>query len=991
VNPGNYDDYRRLLTRLNQSGTIPRKIVHLWGVTSGGKDNINSLEESQNRGFYSLLFLTRAIVSQNGNDEFEITVVTDNIQKVTGDEIISPEKSTVLGPVFVIPQEHPNIACRSIDISISDLTTDREMEHLTRWIAPDLSDVSPGKITAYRNGRKWKPSVEHIPLDNDSNKWALKEKGVYLITGGPGGVGYALAGEFAKACSARLLFVGRTQLPGREEWDNWLSSHDERDTVSQKIKRLRALEKIGSDVLYFSADVSDAEAMKNVIALAENRFGEINGIVHAAGGTKGESIGVIRNLDRAKCGHQFRAKIDGLMVLDRLFGRRELDFVLLISSMSSFLGGWEYTAYTAANLFMDRFVLETGKWISVNLDPVNLDGDKNPDTSLTIAETIQIFKCILANIEKGQILVSIQELQTRIEKASRPLNADKANRSRTDDFFPRPHLTTPYLPPTDEIESGLVEICRELFGYDRVGIMDNFFELGGNSLTLMQFIDEIQEKFKVRLHVQDIFEKEHIRELSKFIREAEKETHSAIEPVEQKEYYPLSSAQERLYAIQQLEEEFTGYNVPWPFRLRGFIDKKKLEDVFRKIIRRHESLRTCFHQVDGYPVQKVRETIEFTITYKEAAGVPGANEIIERFVRSFDLSLAPLLRAVLIKLDENDHVLMIDIHHIICDWHSMNIFKRDFAAFCMNNELPPLKLQYKDYSHWQGAGAQREAIGKQEEYWLSRFKNNIPILDLPTDIQGGESHDFTGERIGFGIDGHLAGEIKKILLETGTTLFMMLLSVYTVLLSIYTGREDIVVGVPTAGRNHKDLADILGMFVNMLPMRNNPRPGKAFRQFLKEVKENSIRDFENQDYPFDRLVSKLGLPRHSNKTPLVETMLTMLGAPVKSDNETVSAVRETLEVETWPYEKHPAKFALALDVLDHNGSIHLWLTYSTRLYKRSTAEKVKTHYVEILEQVVKNADTRLEDIAISHELAQAGPGILRDDSGDFAFGNVKSF
>ncbi|MGE5342510.1 MAG: SDR family NAD(P)-dependent oxidoreductase [Candidatus Omnitrophota bacterium] len=992
LNPDRYEDYGQLWSYLKESGTLPRKIVHLWGITEDGPDNMEgtAIEDGQNRGFYSLLFLARGMEMLSGNDEIEIITLTNWMQKVTGEEVIFPVKATILGPVYVIPQEYLNIECRSIDISLSNLDHEAA-DRLIGLLTEDLLDGSSEKISAYRNNQKWKPVYETVYFDNDSASWALKEKGVYLITGGLGGVGYALAEEFANTCQVRLVFVGRTRLPEREEWERWVSSHDDRDSISLKIKKIRALEKMGSEVLYFSADVGDAEMVQTLIVETKKHFGAIHGVIHAAGGTKGESINLIRNLDKSKCQDQFKAKMNGLIILDRLFKDETPDFLILISSMTSFLGGWEYAAYTAANFFMDRFATHADRWITVNLDPVNLEGNKKKEFTLGIDELCEVFKYILANIKKGQIMVSKSDLHLRIKKATQALKTNSSKDSEGEistpketsvDFFPRPELTTPYIPPTNPVEIALVEICRELFGYDKIGIADNFFELGGDSLTLIQFIGQIQKKFDVRLHVQDIFNKEQIGELAEYIRDAKKEKYLSVEPQEQREYYPLSSAQMRLYVIQQLEEDFTGYNVIWPHQLVGTVDRKKLEEVFQKMIRRHESLRTSFHQVNGQPVQRIHENVPFEITYQDGDPTK-ANEIIESFVRPFDLSVPPLLRVLLIKLGENDHLLMIDIHHIICDWHSMNIFGKDFKTLYAGGTLSPLTLQYKDYSQWQndqGQGDER----KLETYWLNRFTFEIPVLQLPTDFPRQAFHDFNGERIGFAIDRHLVDEMKQALLETGTTSFMLLLAVYTILLFMYTGQEDIVVGVPTVGRNHRDLENILGMFANMLPMRNCPKPDQTFRGFLKEVKENSIQDFEHQDYPFENLVSKLNLPRHSNRTPLVETTLTKIDAPRKTSTETGTANPE-LELKNWTYEKYSAKFDLAIEALDKNTSIHMFLTYSTRLFKRSTIEKIKLHYLEILGQVLKNMDITLKDITLSHGFAEVESDVLLHDSGDFEF------
>lgn len=995
IDPGNYDHYRRLWARLKEAGTIPREIIHLWGIDGNSTHKIDgpSIEDGQNRGFYSLLFLTQVMEMLNGNDKFDMIIITDNMQKVTGDEIISPIKSTVLGPVFVIPQEYINIDCRSIDISLP--IQKQEIEQLLELLTDDILSPKPEKIAAYRNNWKWKPMYQEVKFEKDleASDWTLKENGVYLLTGGLGGVGHALAQDFAKNCNIKIVIVGRTQLPEKKEWDSWISSHDDQDPISLKIKKLQVLEESNGEVLYFSADVADVEAIQKVIAGAKERFGAINGIIHAAGGTKGESIGFIRNLDRSKCHHQFKAKINGLIVLDRLFKDESLDFLILTSSMTSFLGGWEYAAYTAANFFMDRFVISTGRWISINLDPVNLDNDKNAEITLDIGELKQIFKYVIANVGKGQIMVSKTDLHDRINKATRSLRAEKDNDSQREisnqgkksaHFFPRPGLTTPYVPPADEVEAGLVEICRELFGYDKIGVMDDLFDLGGDSLTLIQFIAQIQAKFDVKVRVHDIFNKGQLRELSQHIREAEKEKYLSIENVEKKEYYPLSSAQKRLYIIQQIEKNSTAYNVPWPFELRGVLDKKKLEDAFLKIIRRHENLRTSFHLLQSDPVQRVQENAEFEIIYETAREKPEINEIIKHFIQPFDLSIAPLIRVIIIKLEENYHVLMINIHHIICDWHSMKIFLKDFIAMYTGKSLHPLKLSYKDYSQWENSEMQQEAIYKQKEYWLKRFRGEPPMLNLPTDFPRTASIDFDGERIGFNIDTQLTEEIRKILSETGTTLFMFLLTIYTTLLFTYTGQEDIVVGVPTAGRNHKDLKDIFGMFVNMLPMRNYPQPEKTFRQFLNEVKEISLQGFENQDYPFENLISNLDLTRHSSKTPLVETILTILRGQNQTVNETGNTEIE-LEVKEWLYEKYPAKFELALDAVENSRFINMWLTYSTRLFKRSTIEKVKNHYLEILGQAITDLDIKLKDIVISHELAEAEPDFLHNDSGDFGF------
>ncbi|MCP4221255.1 MAG: hypothetical protein GY765_41900, partial [bacterium] len=332
----------------------------------------------------------------------------------------------------------------------------------------------------------------------------------------------------------------------------------------------------------------------------------------------------------------------------------------------------------------------------------------------------------------------------------------------------------------------------------------------------------------------------------------------SIEPTEKRDYYPLSPAQKRVYILQQMENENISYNMPYNFPVQKDIDIAKLQETVKELIRRHESLRTTFHMLEE-PVQKVHEAHEVAFRvdeYRIESGKQGEDlqksalsDYFTRFVRPFQLTHPPLLRITLIHMGEVEEfdMLLLDMHHIITDGISQQRLEREFAQLYQGEKLPPLAIQYKDYSQWWNTPRQQETLKNQEAYWLEKYKGDNPQMNLPIDYSPPEILESAGSKLDFEIDRQLTAKIKDNLKEMEITLYMFLLAVYSVMLSKYTGTKDIIVGTPTAGRTHDDLNNIIGMFVNMLPMRNFPESSKTFREFVREVRTNSLDAFENQE------------------------------------------------------------------------------------------------------------------------------------------------
>jgi tyrocidine synthetase-3 len=441
---------------------------------------------------------------------------------------------------------------------------------------------------------------------------------------------------------------------------------------------------------------------------------------------------------------------------------------------------------------------------------------------------------------------------------------------------------------------------------------------------------------------------------------AAKEYITPIKKAEKKLFYPLSSAQKRLYVLQQMYPGSTGFNLPTVVALEGDLNIGQMDLAFRKLVKRHESFRTSFPMISNKPVQRIHLEVPFVVEYYDISVEWGADfeMIVKNFIRPFDLSRPPLLRVGIVKIDEKKNILMVDMHHIISDDLSMDIFIREFVCFYHGQELPPLDIQYKDFAWWQNQELEKGVLKRQEEFWISLFAGEIPELKLPFDCPDPPFSGFEGSHFGFGVKKDLIIKIKEIVNRTASTLNQFLLAVYNIQLSLYTRQEDLIVGYPVMGRNHVDLQPVIGMFINMLPMRNQPQGNKTFRQFLEEVRENTSNAYENKDYPFEELVVQLGLQGKAGGSHLFNVAFAL------HSREGIRAVSDTeiLKVIPVEFEHKVSIFDITLRAYEAHDAISMVLEYKTPLFKPSTMKRYGKHYIEILKQVVENIDLKLKDI-----------------------------
>jgi len=531
INPQQRQDYDALFQTLRTIDKIPQTIAHFWGVTANTEPQrqslseqtqsvISSFEKYQTLGFYSLLFIAQALSKQNVTTPLQMMVVTNNVHDAIAQEELIAEKGTVLGPCKVIPQEYSNITCRNIDIVIPAGIS--QENQLINQLMAELTAQSSDLIIAYRGRHRWVQTSEPAQLKEvEEETTRLREGGIYLIAGElVGSLGLVFAEHLAQTVQAKLILIGNIGLPQRNEWSQWLATHEEHDIICRDIRKILALEELGAELLIIEADVANVEQMQAGINQAYEYFGQIHGVFYATPMSNEKSAFSIQEIGRTESESQFHAKVYGLYVLEKVLQGRDIDFYLLQSSLSSIVGGLGLVAYSAANLFIDAFVNKRNQtssipWFNVNWDAVKYEEEQEKDTGLgaTLAELAikpkevwDVSRRVLSMGSAGQFIVSPGDLQARLNTWIKREYLHNTDNSQEDTLsqHSRPNLQTAYVAPSNEIEQTIANIWRELLGVEQVGIHDNFFELGGHSLLAVQVTSRLREVFQAEVPLQSI-------------------------------------------------------------------------------------------------------------------------------------------------------------------------------------------------------------------------------------------------------------------------------------------------------------------------------------------------------------------------------------------------------------------------------------------------------------------------------------------------------
>ncbi|MEH7458650.1 amino acid adenylation domain-containing protein [Bacillus sp. JJ1127] len=516
-----------------------------------------------------------------------------------------------------------------------------------------------------------------------------------------------------------------------------------------------------------------------------------------------------------------------------------------------------------------------------------------------------------------------------------------------------------YVPPSNKTEQAIVDVFGEILGISPVGIEDSFFELGGHSLKATAAINAIEKKTGIRLPVKDIFSSPTPVMLSRKIEAAGEGEYSPIPQAEQREAYPASSTQKRLFILDQMEGNSTAYNMASALEVTGNLDLEKIQQAIDRLIKRHESLRTSFVMTEEGAYQVIADEVFYQVEYEETDSHSDAD--MEQFVRPFDIGTAPLMRFKVVKeRNQNNYILLFDMHHIISDHQTLNILIEDFSRLYNGEELQPLEIQYKDYSEWMRG----RNLESQRNYWKEVFKEEAPVLDLVTDYPRPKIQSYKGAQVSVQLSQEQKAGIQNINKQQGTTDYMTLLAVFMIELHKYSRQQDIVVGTPISGRVHQDTETIAGMFVNTLAMRGYPRAEKTFLEFLSEIKELALNAYENQEYPFEELVEEVEVRRDLSRNPLFDVMFTM------QNNEEIHLAMGEAQVEMLGIPFIDAKFDLDLQATAYEEGYALDLVYCSDLFTETSAQVILEHFKVLLDRVIANPEMKLSELHMVSEVEQ---------------------
>ncbi len=542
----------------------------------------------------------------------------------------------------------------------------------------------------------------------------------------------------------------------------------------------------------------------------------------------------------------------------------------------------------------------------------------------------------------------------------------------------RPSLLTPFVMPWTAVEQQLAQIWAAILSVDQVGIHDNFFDLGGHSLSATRVISHIRDDFRVELSLSHFFETPTVTALAGYIETApplkDEAIARSIEPASRDGQFLPSFAQQRLWFIDQLDPRSTAYNLFSAVKLTGRLNVPALARSFNEIIRRHEVLRTVFRAVDGEPFQFILPSMSIKVPVVDLLEIVSDQEReieIRRLAtveaqRPFDLASGPLLRVTLLRLAEDEYLLLLTIHHIAFDGWSRAVLDRElsviYAAFTSGQpaSLPALPIQYADFAQWQRLRLRGNVLEKQLAYWRKQL-DNVPVLQLPSDRPRPAVQTSKGARQSFTLSNDLIGALKIFAPQEGVTLFMTLLAAYVTLLHHHAGQNDIAIGSAIAGRERIEFESLIGFFLNMLVLRTDVSGNPTFRELLSRARQVCLEAYANQDVPFEKLVQELQPQRNLSHDPLFQATFAFQNTP------TCPLKLAGVTVQDFDLGSGIASFDLHLFIVEEEAGLHGWLVYNTDLFDTATIARLVSHFQMILDAIVANPDQRVSELSLLTE------------------------
>ncbi|PWV46106.1 non-ribosomal peptide synthetase [Chitinophaga sp. S165] len=527
------------------------------------------------------------------------------------------------------------------------------------------------------------------------------------------------------------------------------------------------------------------------------------------------------------------------------------------------------------------------------------------------------------------------------------------------------NTTTAYTAPRNDLESELCLVWQEILGKEQVGVLDDFFSMGGHSLKATRLMTRYRKQFGVHLSLQEIFMNASVARHAALITQARREQAKEIPVAAPADSYPLSNSQKRLWLLSQRADSNTAYNIPAAFQITGELDLTGFNNAVDYLIQRHEIFRTSIRETaSGEPAQWITPANEFSynVGYHDLTGEDSRESMCRRHIEEmmatkFDLAAAPLFRLVLLKMEIDRYVLLLNMHHIISDAWSMEVFTRELFDFYnhwksgITYQSSPLRIQYKDYAVWQNLLLDGEIAKQSKEYWSNQLNGELPVLTVPANKSSAVSNG-NAAVLHMKLEPTVTAALKQLTRQHGATVFMGLLAAVKVLLHRYTGQEDLLVGTPVAGREHADLENQIGFYVNTLAIRTIIDNECSFSQLLDTVKNTTLEAYAHQDYPFD-------LVAEDHKGLTLNIMVDMRSdAFAKQQDDAWKG----LKISAFPTGPDKVKFDLNFSFAESADDVYLTIKYNTDKYTQEFIDCMGRHFTNITERLCANARIAVKQI-----------------------------
>lgn len=995
-------------------------LVHVWhllGYDAAVDEQSPSQEQAvwdacQENNLYSVLALAQALLAYTRDmpqvEPVGFSVVASHSQLVLAEDRLDATKATVPALLKSLAAEQVGLYCRHIDLPLSPLA------YKTACLVAESSDraTHSGSEVAWRDGMRYIAGLQKTALaPADKGAARLAQGGLYVLTGGLGGMGVELATFLLTNYQARLLLLGQTALP--------VAGADVSFKTVARLATWQQLEVLalqsGGAVQYVALDVGGAHALQQAVIAAEQYWqAPLDGIFHLAGTSHEQPIA---NESRAGMAAILYPKLAGALAIQPLLVQRPQAFVVYSSSAAGFFGGANIAAYAAANAYLDAFAVQQRQQ---GLRSYSLAWSMWDDVGMSQGATVQALfaakgYCLISSAEAMRSLLvalaqnqpsllvgldggkaHVRQFRTDVQADAKELvtycvlaegctTAPALPQCSTDlpvpcrmevvdaiprlpdgtvDFeelaqqtLPDKRYSSRYLAPRNPLEIQLATIWQEVLKKPKVGVQDNFFALGGASLQVIQCVARLNQALGLELLPGVLFAHPTLEALAQQVAGLTPSSIAEVIALRASDA-PLqaSFAQQRLWFLDELEAG-DAYNIPVALRLCGVFDMAAFQQAFDAIIQRHEALRTQFVAGDSAPILAAFSSA--LIPQVDLSALPKAarEAVVLRHARAdaqrpFNLATDVLLRATVLRLAADEHVLLLNLHHIAGDGWSISVLARELQtlyAACREGKpavLPELPIQYADFAAWQRATLQGERLANLLAFWKQQLSGAPELLQLPTDFPRPEVESYQGGQQSIHIPQTVVAALQPLAQQAGATLYMTLLAAFNVLLYRYSGQDDLVVGSPVACRNRSELEPLIGFFANTLALRTQMDASASFVEVLAQVRSTAQAAFDHQDVPFEKLVEELQLTRTLAYNPLVQVLFALQNV---SANEFAFAGIQSQPLDI-PAER--SLFDLELQLWETPNGLEGFFLYKTALFRVETVQRMAGHFLTLLSGIV---------------------------------------